>query len=187
MNKNKHTFNFKITVIGDGTVGKTSLIKNFTQGSFQEDYMKTLGAQWSKHVEEINGDTCQLFFWDIAGQDTFHFLRPSFYNNSVATIIVYSLEDNDFGKESLKHVIDWHNDIKKFCGDIPIIVFGNKVDLVNEDEIDEEKILKIVKKRDFWGYYRTSAKTGQNVKTAFRAIIQKLYSHYKPLDSMQEL
>ena len=177
MDKNREVYKFKVTVIGDGTVGKTSLIRNFTQGSFQEDYIKTIGAQWSKHEEEIDGDLCQLFFWDIAGQDTFHFLRPSFYSNSVASIIVYSLEENDFGKESLKHVVNWHNDIKRFCGTIPTLVFGNKVDLIDEENLNEEKIQKIVKKRNFNGYYRTSAKTGQNVNTAFQALIQELYNH----------
>jgi GTPase SAR1 family protein len=49
-------FVFKITVIGDGAVGKTSLIKKYTQGSFQKDYIKTIGAQFSKYNEEINGN-----------------------------------------------------------------------------------------------------------------------------------
>ena len=98
MNKSKLRFKFKITVIGDGRVGKTSLIRRFTKGSFQKDYIKTIGAQFSKYVEEIEGDHCELFFWDIAGQDEFHFLRPSFYKDSSAAIIVYSLEKNSLGK-----------------------------------------------------------------------------------------
>ncbi|MCK4381029.1 MAG: GTP-binding protein, partial [Candidatus Lokiarchaeota archaeon] len=83
-------FVFKITVIGNGAVGKTSLIKKYTQGSFQKDYIKTLGAQFSKYDEEIEGDNCKLFFWDIAGQDEFNFMRPTFYKGSKAAIIVFS-------------------------------------------------------------------------------------------------
>ncbi|MFX1408879.1 MAG: Rab family GTPase [Promethearchaeota archaeon] len=179
MTKTKEVYRFKITVIGDGGVGKTSLIKKFTQGEFDEDYIKTIGAQFSKYVEEIEGDSCNLFFWDIAGQDEFHFLRPSFYKESRAAIIVYSLEENDLGKESFKHIANWHDDIKKFCGDIPAIVFGNKVDLVDEKNIDNSKILKFVNKRDLLGYYKTSAKTGQGVTQAFHAIIRELYNKYK--------
>jgi len=183
MNDTPDKFTFKITVIGDGSVGKTSLIRKFTQGNFQEEYIQTIGAQFSKYVEEIKGDKCKLFFWDIAGQDTFHFLRPAFYKASVAAIIVFSLEENDLGAESFKHVPNWYNEIKKFCGDIPIVLFGNKVDLVDEKELDDEKVLKLKEKKEFLAYYRTSAKTGQDVHEAFQAIIRKLYSKYKSISS----
>ncbi len=175
----KEKFTFKVTVIGDGFVGKTSLINKFTQGGFQEDYIQTIGAQWSKFEEELEGDICKLFFWDIAGQDAFHFLRPVFYKSSLAAIIVFSIEDNDFGQESFKHVVNWHDEIKKFCGDIPVVLFGNKFDLVDEENIDDENILKLVDKRNFIGYYRTSAKTGHNVEDAFKAIIKELHDRYK--------
>ncbi|MFX1552002.1 MAG: GTP-binding protein, partial [Promethearchaeota archaeon] len=86
-------FNFKITVVGDGRVGKTSLIQKFTQGGFQKDYIRTIGAQFSVFSKKINEDNIKLLFWDIAGQDNFNFLRPSFFKNSRAAIIVYSLEE----------------------------------------------------------------------------------------------
>ena len=179
MNDTKVRFVFKITVIGDGEVGKTSLIKKFTKGSFKEDYIRTIGAQFSKYNEIIDKDEIVLFFWDIAGQDEFHFLRPSFFKDSRAAIIVYSLEENELGRESFKHITNWHDDIKKFCGDIPVIVFGNKVDLVDEESFDEANILKLVNKRKFLGYYRTSAKTGKGVTPAFHAIITELHNIYK--------
>jgi len=172
-------FKFKITLIGDGVVGKTSLIKKFTQGSFQKEYIKTIGAQFSKYNEELEGDSCELVFWDVAGQDEFHFLRPSFYRSSNASIVVFSIEENNFGKESFKHAGQWLKEIKKFCGDIPVALFGNKVDLVDESILDEEKIFKFVKKNDIIGYYRTSAKTGQNVENAFKAIIKELHNKAK--------
>ena len=181
MSKTGGKFTFKVVVIGDGFVGKTSLISKFTQGGFQEEYIQTIGAQFSKYTEKINDDSAKLFFWDIAGQDTFHFLRPAFYKASLAAIVVFSLEENEHGRESFKHVTNWQGEIKKFCGDIPIVLFGNKVDLVDEENIDKEKILKLVDKKDFFGYYRTSAKTGQGVHEAFQAIIQKLYKKYKEI------
>jgi small GTP-binding protein len=172
-------FKFKITVIGDGFVGKTSLIRNFTKGSFQEEYIKTIGAQFSEYIEELEGDRWELIFWDIAGQDDFHFLRPAFYKSSFASIIVFSLEENDLGKDSFNHVADWYKEIKKFCGDIPIILFGNKVDLVDESKLNDEKIQKFIKKNELIDFYYTSAKTGQNVEKAFGAIIRELQNKYK--------
>jgi small GTP-binding protein len=174
MSKFKH----KITVIGDGFVGKTSLISKFTQGGFQEEYIKTIGAQFSEYIVERNGDRWELFFWDIAGQDEFHFLRPAFYKSSMASIIVFSLEENDLGGNSFKHVTDWYKEIKKFCGEIPVVLFGNKVDLVDETKLNDEKIQKLVNKHNFIDYYHTSAKTGQNVEKAFNAIIEVLLKKY---------
>ncbi len=168
-------FVFKITVIGNGAVGKTSLIKKYTQGSFQKDYIKTLGAQFSKYDEEIEGDNCKLFFWDIAGQDEFNFMRPTFYKGSKAAIIVFSHTDGD----SYNNIVDWHEDIKKYTGDLPIVLFGNKTDLIDEKNLEDENVKKLVEERNFLGYYKTSAKTGQGVFEAFQAIIKELYNKYK--------
>jgi small GTP-binding protein len=177
MSDSENAFVFKITVIGDGAVGKTSLIKKYTQGSFQKDYIKTLGAQFSKYDEEIEGNNVKLFFWDIAGQAEFMFMRPTFYKGSKAAIIVFSHGEGE--EESYEHITSWHDDIKKFCGDLPIVLFGNKVDLVKVKKIDEKKVMDLVKERNFLGYYNTSAKTGSGVYKAFQAIIKELYNKYK--------
>jgi len=179
--KKKVDFVFKIVAIGDGRVGKTSLIKMFTENSFKKEYIKTIGAQFSSYHNEVDGKKIKLLFWDIAGQDEFHFLRPSFFKNSKAAIIMCSLEDNKMGKESIKHIENWHNDVIHYCGNIPIILFGNKADLVNQDNLDEFNFQKIVQDHDFLDYYITSAKTGQGVRKAFNAIIENLYYRNKQL------
>ncbi len=181
MSEKQLKFVFKITVIGDSAVGKTSLIKQYTQNSFEDDYISTIGAQFSIYNEDIDGDKCNLFFWDIAGEKEFKFLRSQFYMESKAVILVYSLEENNQGIESLKHLNDWHEDIKKYCGEIPVIIFANKVDLIDEDNLDDSEIQKFVNKNNFIGVYRTSAKTGKGVTDAFQKIIRVLYNHYKSL------
>ncbi len=174
----KKDFVFKITVIGDGGVGKTSLIKKYTKGSFKKEYIKTLGAQFSKYDEKIENSAVKLFFWDIAGQAEFSFMRPTFYKGSKAAIIVFSHDPNEI-ETSFNHISEWHEDIKKYCGNIPIVLFGNKIDLVNDEELDYSKIEELVGKRDFLGYYKTSAKTGNGVYKSFQAIIKDLYEKYK--------
>ena len=169
---------FKISVVGDGRVGKTSLIKKFTQSSFEKEYIKTIGAQLSAYVEEIDGERIKLLFWDIAGQDTFHFLRPNFSKNSRAAIIVYSLEENNFGKESFEHILPWYDDIMKYCGDIPIIIIANKADLVDETKLDNSKIQEFVNENKVYDFYLTSAKTGQGINEAFDTVIDILYNKY---------
>jgi len=167
-------FKFKIAVIGDGMVGKTSLIQS---------YVKTIGAQFFVFDKEINEDKIRLLFWDIAGQVDFNFLRCSFFNKSQAAIIIYSLEDNDLGKNSFNHIVDWYMDISKYCNEIPVVIFANKVDLVDENNSDDSKIQKLVDKHNFLGFYKTSAKTGDGVIKAFNAIIKKLYHNYITLSS----
>ncbi|MFX1574688.1 MAG: Rab family GTPase [Promethearchaeota archaeon] len=174
-------FGFKITVIGDAAVGKTSLIKNYTQGSFQKDYISTLGTQFSKYEEIIDGEKIELYLWDIAGQDSFEALRQRFYTGSSGAIIVFSHSPEQI--ESFNHVNRWLSDIKKHCGNIPTILFGNKVDLVNDGELasnpniptSDANVDNFAKESKFVGYYKTSALTGQGVTDAFKALVQKLY------------
>lgn len=115
-----------------------------------------------------------MFFWDIAGQREFDFMRPTFYKGSKAAIIVFSHTD----EESFNKIPEWHEDIKSHVGDLPVVLFGNKIDLVDENNSDE-KIQDIVKERSFLGYFKTSAKTGLGVYEAFQAIIKNLYNKYK--------
>jgi small GTP-binding protein len=178
-------FEFKISIIGDGGVGKTSLIKKYTRGTFEKDYVKTIGAQFSRYEQEIDGDLINLIFWDIAGQDDFKFLHPLFYKESRAAIIVYSLEENDLGNDSYKHIINWYDELKKYCGIIPVVIFANKVDLINQSELNESEIQNLVKLNNFLGYFITSAKTGEGVIKAFNAIIKNLYYKYKNLSSSE--
>jgi small GTP-binding protein len=180
---NEINYIFKVAVIGDGRVGKTSLITRFTHSTFEKEYIKSIGAQISAYTKEIDGENIKLMFWDIAGQDSFHFLRPSFFNNSKAAIIVYSLEENRLGRESLNRIPNWCEETIKFCGEIPMIVFANKVDLVDEDKLDNSEIEEIVNNDKFLGYYLTSAKTGEGVIEAFNAIIKVLYYKHKSISA----
>ena len=170
-------FIFKLCVIGDGAVGKTSLIKRFTEGSFNQDYIKTLGAQFSRYervikdLDGVDGEIrARLFFWDIAGQKDFSFMRPTFYNGAKATIVVFDLTKD----ETRNHVPEWIDDITKYCGDIPKVVFGNKSDLVDVDSYDQAPVKKIMEDKEVLKFYTTSAKTGKNVHDAFNYIIDLL-------------
>ena len=170
-------YSFKITVVGEGGVGKTSLIQKFTKNTFNEDYLKTIGANFSYYDNFIDNDAIRLIIWDIAGQNDFNFLMPSFLKDSRASIIVYSLEDNDLGRDSFNHIADWHEDVRNYCGDIPILLFVNKSDLVDPDQIDHAKIQAVVDREKFMGYHVTSAKNGDGVIDAFNKIIEYLYKN----------
>lgn len=174
-------FRFKVAVIGDEGVGKTPLIKKGTKGSFKKDYVKAIGAQFSAYDKEMGDDKVRLIFWDIAGQDSFHFLRPSFFNNSKTTIIVFCLDYNKLGIETISRIPYWKDCIRKFCGDIPIILFGNRINLGYGDSLDDSDLQKIVQNYNFTRYYITSINSAQNVIKAFNEIIENWYNKYKKL------
>jgi len=134
---------------------------------------------WDEEV--IDGDKVELFLWDIAGQDSFQALRQRFYTGSSGAIIVFSHSPEQ--SNSYEHVPKWLNDIKKFCGNIPIILFGNKVDLVDEEELSsnpdiprsDSNVEAYATENRFVGYYKTSALTGQGVTDAFKVLVKKLH------------
>lgn len=181
MSDDEKGYGFNVVIIGDGAVGKTSLIKKYTQGSFQKEYISTLGTQFSKYEEVIEGENVGLFLWDIAGQDSFQALRQRFYIGSSGAIIVFSHAPEQI--ESYTHVSRWLDDLKKHCGNIPIILFGNKVDLVDDGDLasnpnvttSDANVEQFVKANRFIGYYKTSALTGQGVTDAFKTLVKKLY------------
>ena len=187
MSDDERGFVFKVTVIGNGAVGKTSLIKKFTKGEFNGEYIMTLGAQFTNYTEIIDDTPCQIVFWDIAGQESFSHLRPNFYRGSRAGIIVFSHEENDHGDKSYRDLSKWLADFKKHCGKIPIIIFGNKIDLMDNEKVlmnedhpkSDNNINNLMKEYNFLGYYKTSALTGEGVAIAFQELTKKLFDIYK--------
>lgn len=171
-------FRFKVTVVGDVEVGKTSLIKQYTKSSFNKDYVKTIGGQYSVYDKEVQGDKVRCLFWDIAGGESFQFLHQSFFKNSRVAIIVYSLEEDNQDRNNFNQISDWHERIIRFCGDIPIVIIANKIDLTDETKLNNSQILEFVNENNVFGYFITSAKTGQGVDEAFNSIIDEMYKLY---------
>lgn len=175
-------FKYKIVIIGDAAVGKTSLIRKYTKGEFQEDYIATLGAQFTQYEEVIEGIKFKFIFWDIAGQEVFEQMRKKFYSGSKAGIIVFSHSPEQ--QNSFRRLDKWLSEIRKHCGNIQIALFGNKIDLVNEEDLRTDKNLDAcdlnvetyIKENDLLGYYKTSALTGQGVYQAFHTLAKRLYS-----------
>ncbi len=174
---------FKIAVIGDSQVGKTSLMDKFTKSSFDGDYSKTLGVRISMLDSEIEGNMIRLLFWDIAGREDYHFFLHQHFKETQAALLVFSLEDNDLGKESFNHILEWYGEVLKNCGKIPIFLIANKVDLVDDNKLDESKIKNLVEENNFRGYSLTSSLYGSSVVKIFKVISEDLYKKYKVLHS----
>jgi len=161
----KGKFTAKLILTGDYKVGKTSLIKRFIENSFKESYISTIGVEISKKSIIIDEDTnIQFVIWDIGGQITqMAPYRKRFYEGANAAFIVL-----DRSREGhIESVKAWYKDIKESIPNgIPIVIVGNKSDLVDKIAISEDEIKIVAKQYDFH-YILTSAKTGENVNEAF--------------------
>ena len=166
----------KLVLTGDYQVGKTSLIRRYVENKFEEDYISTLGVQISKKTVQLSEQTKMNFIiWDIGGQvQQMEPYRAKFYNGANAAFIV--VDRTRLG--TLNSIEKWYNDIKKSVPiNIPIVIVGNKSDLVEAIVIDEEEIKEVAKKFGFH-YIVTSALTDENVNDAF------LYIAYRVIESL---
>ncbi|MDD1779026.1 MAG: GTP-binding protein, partial [Candidatus Helarchaeota archaeon] len=156
---------FKIIVIGDPGVGKTTLLLRFVDKAFRELYIPTVGVQVSvKHIEVASDTQAKLNIWDVAGQEHFKSLRRNFYQGSNAVLIVYDITN----PKTFKNVETWYLDMVKVLGPIPGFLVGNKADLRRQvSKLDGQEQATRMK---LGGFIETSAKTGENIDNVFQSL-----------------
>ena len=170
-------YKWKIIVIGDGSVGKTTLMLQYTEKKFKELYIPTVGVQVSIKLVPIKVGKekrmIELTIWDIAGQTKFEHIRKIFYEGASAYLILYDITK----RNSFEGISYWINDIAWVIGDKYGILIGNKKDLAKYRVVSEEegKALAAEYHLDFM---ETSAKTGENVNNVFEQITKNLLKLY---------
>ena len=161
----------QILLIGDSSVGKTSLIQRYAYGIFKYEYLATWGPD-SKH-EIINNMNVLVNLWDTAGQERFKSLTPNFFKNAEGVMLTYDITNT----ESFENLKFWINSIKTNLGDknifIPIIIVGNKLDMEDMREITKENADNLSKEYNY-KYFETSAKTGEGVDDAVRDLVNQI-------------
>jgi small GTP-binding protein len=170
-------YKFKLVVLGDPGVGKTSTILRFTDNAFNRTYIPTMGVNITDKSFRVNSKMVEFILWDIAGQSKFQLMRKHFYQGAEGILLIFDLTN----PKSFESIRKWYEDIKKdILNQKKIIgcIFGNKVDLVNERKIDDTKAKELAKELNLI-YRETSALTGQNVENAFYQIAKALIALYK--------
>eukprot|EP01080_Neovahlkampfia_damariscottae_P000357 gene357-6771_t len=167
-------FIFKVLVVGNAGVGKTSLIRRYVHDMFSTNYKTTIGVDFAlKRINWTDGSVLQLHLWDIAGQERFGNMTRVYYKQAVAAIVVFDITD----AESFEGVKMWKKDIdsKVFLPDdqtpIPTLLIANKYDLENKIDIDLDEFCK---ENNFIGYHQTSALSGDGVDNAMNVLITKI-------------
>jgi small GTP-binding protein len=132
---------FKVVLVGESGVGKTSIITQFIDQTFQEDQQSTTGGTFStKSVVCDNGKTLKFEIWDTAGQERYRALTKMFYKDANAAVLVYDITRKDSFEEIQNY---WSNQIKESSPPgIILAVAANKSDLIDHEAVDEEQARK---------------------------------------------
>ena len=161
---------FKVVLVGESGVGKTSIITQFIDQTFQEDQQSTTGGTFStKSVKCGNNKTLKFEIWDTAGQERYRSLAKMFYKDANAAILVYDITRKD-SFEQLK--LYWAEQIKECPENIILVIAANKSDLFQKEEVDEEEARKLAS--DLGAIFvGTSAKQVESINQLFIEIAKK--------------
>jgi len=165
---------FKIVSIGSAGVGKTSLIRRFAQGKFQQSYLPTLGVDITTKEVNVDGVDVKLICVDTAGQEYFGKLRGTYYRGANGCLLVFDLTRTP----TFKACPGWLNEFRMNLVEherIPLVLLGNKSDLAEKGsrEVTSEEI-KLLCEQQGLSYYETSAKIGNNIEDAFQELATRI-------------
>ena len=161
----KPELKFKILIIGDSAVGKTSMLLKYVDNFFPETHMATIGVEYKTKNIETSKYKVILHIWDTAGQERFKSITKSFFNNTNGIVFVYDITN----KGSFDGVKNWIKDAEPY-GKFESILCGNKIDLEKKRDvkIDTLKEFGLKKKIDV---FETGAKTGVKINEAFEKLV----------------
>ncbi|KAG5674013.1 hypothetical protein PVAND_004006 [Polypedilum vanderplanki] len=170
-------YTFKIVLLGEGKVGKTSIIMRFVHDQFNKQHQQTIQAAFlNKKINFEYDDNrqvrCSLNICDTAGQEIFHSLGPIYYRGSNGAILVYDISNQD----SFEKIKMWIKELKKVVGDdIACVIVGNKIDLVKDGKIqyDISPHLEYAKSQNAL-HFLTSAKHNENIDELFLEISKQM-------------
>ena len=167
---------YKVIVIGDPAIGKTSLIRKYVKHQFEKDYIPTVGVSISKEpiTLKIGGKSIQinLLLWDLAGQPQFFLLHKVYFNGANGVLLGFDLTRT----HTYSNCKEWHKElVKNGLSSCPIVLFGNKSDLKEERKVTKAHIDYMREQLDLKDYIETSAINGSNVDLLFETIAKRIY------------
>lgn len=163
-------FQFKLVLLGESAVGKSSLVLRFVKGQFHEYQESTIGAAFLTQTVCLDDATVKFEIWDTAGQERYHSLAPMYYRGAQVAIVVFDITT----PETFNRAKTWVKELQRQASpNIVIALAGNKVDLEDKRMVDEAEAKTYAEENGLL-YMETSAKTAANVNELFLAIAKKL-------------
>ncbi|GAB6028642.1 Ras-protein Rab-21 [Chamberlinius hualienensis] len=164
------SFQFKVVLLGEGCVGKTSLVLRYIENKFNDRHVSTVQASYLSKKLNIGGKRVTLSIWDTAGQEKFHALGPIYYRDSNGAVLVYDITDED----SFQKVKNWVKELKRVLGnEVCLAIAGNKVDLEKQRTVpiaEAEEYAQSVGAK----HYHTSAKLNRGIEEMFLDLTQRM-------------
>lgn len=166
----------KILIIGESFVGKSCLLLRFTDETFENIFMPTVGVDYKTKIIDIDGSRVKLQIWDTAGQKKFRAITKAYYRGANGILLVFDISR----RETFSQTRDWIDSIKEADQSIDIILVGNKCDL--ERDVTREEAEDFAKQFDI-RYFETSAKDNTNVEEAFMYLATQSFRHTNKKES----
>ncbi|EDW36962.1 GL25775 [Drosophila persimilis] len=172
-----YKFLFKIVLVGNAGVGKTCLVRRFTQGLFPPGQGATIGVDFMIKTVEVEGEKIKLQIWDTAGQERFRSITQSYYRSAHALILVYDISC----QPTFDCLPDWLREIQEYANSKVLkILVGNKTDR-DDREIPTQIGEEFAKQHDMY-FLETSAKEAENVERLFYEIAAELIGQARSKD-----
>ena len=165
----KKKISLKILLLGDTEVGKTSLLLKYIDHVFPEEHIATIGVEYKVKFIVKDDYNIKLQIWDTAGQERFHSITKSIYRNTNGVLFVYDITK----KSTFKNIKNWIKDTENVDKEIKGVIIGNKIDLDENREIEEDDLKELSNKKNMPAL-ECSAKNNINVNEAFNRLIDEL-------------
>ena len=161
-------------MLGDASVGKTSLTVRYIKGFFMQDLRLTIGVDFYSKTINFKEKNVKLQIWDFGGEERFRFLLTQYCKGANGAFFLYDITN----PKSLDHLPDWTQIIRENAGDIPIMLIGSKLDLDEYRAVPRDDGILAAKKYNLASFVELSSKTGENVEEAFTVMTETLFEKY---------
>lgn len=156
----------KFLVLGDGGVGKTTLLNRYVNGKFLDAAIMTIGVEFLSKQIQIGTISCQLILWDISGQDRFRFMIDKYMRGASGALLLFDTTN----MKSFVNIGKWVNLVRKYYENLPILLVAAKSDLEEFSIVADIYAKKTKERFDMVDFIKTSSKTGMNVELAFETL-----------------
>jgi small GTP-binding protein len=166
---------YKVLLLGDTTVGKTCFLMKYTDKTFQDIHMATIGLDYRlKSMKLKSGKNIKLQIWDTAGQDRFRAITKNYYKGSHGIILIYDVTNI----QTFENVKSWVNQIREEAStNVIIYIAANKIDIEDERKVTKEEGEKLAQELGF-PFMETSAKSGININETFDDLVERIDKVY---------
>ena len=171
MKNREYDYLFKLVIIGNSNVGKSSILMRFSDDSFNESYLTTIGVDFRFKTLNIEQKLIKLQIWDTAGQERFRTITNAYYKGADVIVLVYDITNGESFQDIDKF---WLKEVENYAEkDVELIILGNKCDLEQQRAVGTIDVQEYAEKKSM-EFYETSAKTNESIEKAFVNVGKKL-------------